>query len=428
MFVKNIKLSNFKSFKKVDIELGNFNVLIGANASGKSNFTKAFRFLKNIEKEGLDDAISISGGIENLWNIHASDTSEMKIQCTWGNVARWVANSKGKDIGVHIESLKYSLSLGSDSPEHEYSVKEDKIAESLRVFSVEDIKEGIYKEKGDVVKGKLSVSKTSTSIDTEYDSSDSGFEDLMTRGEVIPNIKSFLPNLSLEVDGGSTSPLLLEMPYFFVPPSITFASETGLYDIDPALARLHAPIAGKTELEENGSNLALVLREIVKDKEKKRKLVNLLQNVLPFVKDIDAKKSIEKAVMLTIKEEYYEDKSLPSDLLSDGTINIVALIVALYFEEQKIVIIEEPERNIHPSLISSVVNMMQDASSNKQIIVTTHSPIVVKHAGLDNLLFVSRDFNGYSHVSKPNQQEDLKIFMQNDLGLDEIYVQNLFKA
>jgi AAA15 family ATPase/GTPase len=38
MTIKRIKVSNFKSFKNLDVELGKFNILIGANACGKSNF------------------------------------------------------------------------------------------------------------------------------------------------------------------------------------------------------------------------------------------------------------------------------------------------------------------------------------------------------------------------------------------------------
>ena len=47
MAIKKIKISNSKSFKNLELELGKFNVLIGANASGKSNFTQVFGFLRN---------------------------------------------------------------------------------------------------------------------------------------------------------------------------------------------------------------------------------------------------------------------------------------------------------------------------------------------------------------------------------------------
>ena len=59
MAIKRIKVSNFKSFKELDLELGNFNVVIGANASGKSNFVQIFKFIRDINDLGLDNAISL---------------------------------------------------------------------------------------------------------------------------------------------------------------------------------------------------------------------------------------------------------------------------------------------------------------------------------------------------------------------------------
>ena len=47
MRIESIAVSNFKSFSKSEIELGQFNVLVGANASGKSNFVQIFKFLRD---------------------------------------------------------------------------------------------------------------------------------------------------------------------------------------------------------------------------------------------------------------------------------------------------------------------------------------------------------------------------------------------
>lgn len=48
MAIKRIHVKNFKSFKDLEVEFGKFNVLIGANASGKSNFIQMFQFLRDI--------------------------------------------------------------------------------------------------------------------------------------------------------------------------------------------------------------------------------------------------------------------------------------------------------------------------------------------------------------------------------------------
>jgi predicted ATPase len=68
---------------------------------------------------------------------------------------------------------------------------------------------------------------------------------------------------------------------------------------------------------------------------------------------------------------------------------------------------------------------MKDASQKKQIIVTTHNPEVIKWAGLENILFVSRDKEGFSTISKLYEKESVKTFLKNEIGIEELYVQNL---
>jgi len=99
--------------------------------------------------------------------------------------------------------------------------------------------------------------------------------------------------------------------------------------------------------------------------------------------------------------------------------------VALYFTSGYLNIFEEPERNIHPSLISKVLDMMTETSKNKQIIVTTHNPEFVKNTNLKNLLFISRDRNGYSTISRLDKKKEIKIFLENQIGIEELYIDNL---
>jgi predicted ATPase len=67
MAIKRIRVTNFKSFKDLEVALGKFNVLIGANASGKSNFIRIFEFLRDIVNMGwimqflCKGAVNISG-------------------------------------------------------------------------------------------------------------------------------------------------------------------------------------------------------------------------------------------------------------------------------------------------------------------------------------------------------------------------------
>jgi len=85
--------------------------------------------------------------------------------------------------------------------------------------------------------------------------------------------------------------------------------------------------------------------------------------------ELDVEKFADKSLLFKLREIYAKKQYLPASLISDGTINITALIIALYFEKKPLTIIEEPERNIHPYLISKVVEMMKDASQKSRLLL-----------------------------------------------------------
>jgi predicted ATPase len=72
--------------------------------------------------------------------------------------------------------------------------------------------------------------------------------------------------------------------------------------------------------------------------------------------------------------------------------------------------------------------MMKDASQGKQIIVTTHNPEVVRHADIGDVLLVSRNGEGFSTISRPSENKDVQVFLQNEMGLEELFVENLLHA
>ena len=72
MRLSNVRIKNFKSFKDVSIDLNDCNILIGACASGKSNFIEIFKFLNDIS-EDFERAISKHGGDYYLKNFNLNN-------------------------------------------------------------------------------------------------------------------------------------------------------------------------------------------------------------------------------------------------------------------------------------------------------------------------------------------------------------------
>jgi predicted ATPase len=91
-------------------------------------------------------------------------------------------------------------------------------------------------------------------------------------------------------------------------------------------------------------------------------------------------------------------------------------------------VIEEPERNLHPSLISKLVELFKDASRFKQIIVSTHSPEIVRYVEPSQLILISRDADGSSHANRPADKAQVQQFLHDEIGMDELYVQNLLEV
>ena len=81
MAIRRLKVSNFRSFNELDIELGDFNVLIGANASGKSNFIEVLRFLRD-NTSGLSNALSLQGGSGYVQNLQIGSSKPLSIDVT----------------------------------------------------------------------------------------------------------------------------------------------------------------------------------------------------------------------------------------------------------------------------------------------------------------------------------------------------------
>lgn len=340
MAITRVKVRNFKSFGELDVELRPLNIVVGGNATGKSNFLEIFRFVGARAVYGMEDAVSLHGGMEFLPNLGsgASDSVELELACD-------KIRTRRRMFGL---GFVYSVVLKREGTGAGFGA-EEKILRGLRGRSP-------------------------------------ALRDMMLRHQ-FSGIKSF--------------------------------------DLDPRLPKKAVPISGRAELEPDGSNLAIVLRAILQDEESRATFVRLLQDALPFVEDLKVERFADKSLLIALKEGFSERTYLPAAFLSDGTLHLIALIVALYFDKSEVTIIEEPERNIHPHLISKVAAMLKDASRQKQVIVTTHNPELVKHADLEDLLLVQRDERGFSRITRPAEDEQLKVFLENDLGVDELYVQDL---
>jgi predicted ATPase len=405
MWIKRLSASNFKSFTSLEIDLSGFTVIIGANAAGKSNIISIFRMLHDIAVFGLEDAVSLQGGAEYLRNItrNHADTLAITVQldAIRDPVRLLLPGHDGTETAFACDELSYSLELSFEKSGDGFSAIKEELAGR---FSSDDLPGSIIvMREGQAVVCRVEPQELATGLRL------SGAGQTLEARRSLLEFTAAIPVLS---------PLVWRCSEFF--------SQVGVFDFDPKLLKKAAVITGRTRLDPDGSNLAVVLKTMLSDPEARKRILRLLSELAPFVEDITVQKIAETTIFSAIQERYSRDVLIPAPLMSDGTINITALVLALYYDDRPLVIFEEPGRNLHPYLISKLTDMMHEAPRHlgKQIIVTTHNPEFVKYAGMDHLLLIERDTSGGSNVRKPSEKQELAVFLEH-LGIEELYIQNL---
>src|SRR6185436_9175970 len=196
MMITRVKVSNFKSFDHLEVELRPLNIVVGSNAAGKSNFLGIFRFIRDLAVEGTENAISLQGGMEYLLNLQIGPTRPVTLEITF------LAGSPPREFTYSIEITQKFNQLGFEV-----------ISEKLTPYP---------------------TGPTST--------------------------RNFLDAL--------------------------IASKIATFDVDPSLPKKSAPISGRAQLESDGSNLALALRNLLQDSKKRVTFLRLVQDALPFIENL----------------------------------------------------------------------------------------------------------------------------------------------
>jgi predicted ATPase len=128
------------------------------------------------------------------------------------------------------------------------------------------------------------------------------------------------------------------------------------------------------QLEEDFSNLGLVLNRLRRTPRTKAALLSHLKDLYEGLTDYDV--SVEGGTVQVFFTE--GDFTIPATRLSDGSLRYLCLLAILCDPEPPPLIgIEEPELGLHPDLIPKIADLLVEASQRTQLIVTTHSDILI---------------------------------------------------
>jgi predicted ATPase len=380
--IEKIRLRNILSFgdKGEEITLDPLNIIVGQNASGKSNFIQIIKLLEYAAKGRLADFIRNSGGIdEYLWKGSSGFPS--------AEISLSLSAAK-----TRADSVEYTLKFTKSGPYFELIEEEVTPAKPL------DDDDFYYRNKN----GHIEIVRQGKNGD--------GTENGTNRERQIIDRKDINPEMSVLSQFGDP------LNYQVINDISDLFSDIRIFEDwkfsfnRPPRKPVETNNPGDF-LSENGENLALVLSSFEHNVRLHAKVVNYLKKFYERLENV-------RTIPQTGTEQIYFqetglEKLISAYRFSDGTLRYLCLLVILcHPEPPPLICIEEPETGLHPDILPAIAELMKEASQRTQLIVTTHSDILVSAFSEtpEAIMVCEKDANG-THF-KRLEADKLKIWLE----------------
>ena len=384
-FIRTMRLQNFLSYgsEGEEIKLQPLNLLIGSNASGKSNLIEAIGLLKAIPTD-LTAPIRKGGGISDfLWKGNQGiPTAEIETIV---------------DYPEGVTPLRYRLGFTSSGQRLELI---DEVVENELPNPGESQPYFFYRYQ----QGRP-VLNVKTKPESQAGTSIGRSERSLPREELVPDQSV----LSQRKDPDQYPELTYLGKQF---------SKISLYRDWHIGQNSESRMPQKTDLPEHplledGSNLGLVLNNL-QYQIGSRAIIEKLNTFYQEAEELSVK-IYGGTVQIFIREEGLI-QPIPATRLSDGTLRYLFLLALLLDPTPPpLICIEEPEIGLHPDMMSTIADLLVEASERTQLIVTTHSEALVSSLPPESVLVCERDYQG-THLRRLNPERLQKWLENYSLG------------
>lgn len=360
--LETITIQNFKSYKKASLPLAPLTLLIGANASGKSNAIEAIRLmswlakgsrLDEIEKDVQKENAIVRGRSLDLFRFDAD-------QLTLGGHLSGAPDS-WNDFEITIGRPFGELALTGE--------KVTKLFEALPLYEI-----------------KTEPTQHSDEIRVMYN-----------------NFKKGGHKPQIPCSSRQAIFYQLETPSRFgkehsksqkVIPAVTKALRQDLRSIlflDPRPSQMRGwAFPSERDMSEDGNNVSAVLYDLVVKKGRKQAVLDFIQSLpeqdITDIKFIDTPRS---EVMVQLEETFgSKSENLDAGLLSDGTLRVLAIAAALLSAPSgTLVIIEEVDNGVHPSRAKTLIEQVEAVAKkrNLRVLLSTHNPALLNAVPVSTL-------------------------------------------
>jgi len=382
--IEKFRIKNFKSFEDATLPLSHLTLLIGANASGKSNLIEALRFmnwlaqgktLKEIDYQMRDDISPIRGDLADFPRRGTKEFSFcVEVPHASATLELGFTLAQRTTLGIRQEQLRLNNVVA-----YEYSSSPNVLKFPEKELTVTDaFKKPL--DKPVFLHDEVFIALAADTL---------GTADIKAHStEIIKRCADF-KNL--------------------------FSSARFL---DANLQKMRRPgREADTELTDDGGNLAGVLYNLCKNDEHKATILGLIQQ-LPEqnIRDITFEKFRDDIHMSLCETFGGKVQEWDSASLSDGTLRVLAIGAALLSAPKgALVVVEEIDNGVHPSRAKHLITQLLEIAKERDLslLLSTHNPALmnaIPDNAVKDAVFCYRDDK--TGASKLKKLEDFDEFIE----------------
>jgi predicted ATPase len=392
-----IEIDGFKTFRNFKVELAPFQVIVGPNGSGKSNLFDALQLLSRLAEMDLYSAFQgLRGSAGELFTKYPDgQTSERMWIAVELLVDRKVCDDLGREFELAQTRLRYELEIVQ-------CVDEDGLdqlymkSEVLKKIPVEDDnwskKHNLQAHlnlsditKDTIIFSLLQKDEKIAILEKHYAPSDHFYmgEASQEQVETINEIHSLPGTLSRTILSSSAASMHHALAVR------TELRSLRLLHLNPVVLRQSCSVKAPRTLASDGSNLPAVLARM--QKEDRYVLGDISRDMVSLVPGIH-KIRVERnkpTDQYIVQAKTVDQRSFSSQVLSDGTLRLLALTTLKYDPQFRgVLCLEEPENGIDPLHLPNMAHLLRSMATDfddpdqaerplRQLLVTTHSPVLI---------------------------------------------------
>ena len=407
-----IEALNYRSLRYVRQPLSPFQILIGPNGSGKTALLEIPSFLSQLIELGLKLAI---GGEDRLSiPLRATDARQL----LWKQQGQLFELAVECPIPATQQVCRYELAI-------------DALASSIVGEHLLVIPHGDHKPRPPLEVFPSPRTIPATILVNSQGSLPTGWKQVIGRHQ--PARATFSAETSnwqttRTIEAGRTALACLPDDPKRFPLGCWFRDRLiGLLHrlvLSAEQMRLPCSFARQWGFRADGSNLPWVLHRLQQNPARFGQWLAHIQEALPEFRSFSTVLR-EQDSLRHLTAHTTKDVALPSWLLSDGTLRLLALTLLAYGEDRSgSYLIEEPENGIHPKLLESVFQSLSSVH-NAQIFMTTHSPVLLSLARPAQLLCFAKTAAGETDVIQGDQHPLLRDRQGSAIDLETLFASGL---